>query len=65
MLYVNRYVYSFFFSPETILVTGATSDEPQQWSEFELDDVKLAPQIKKILNDTQWVDDATGKFKVS
>ncbi|KAK7086651.1 Transmembrane protein 98 [Halocaridina rubra] len=30
------------------------------WSELELDDVRLAPQIDKILNDTQWVDDATG-----
>ncbi|KAF2359099.1 hypothetical protein FHG87_010144 [Trinorchestia longiramus] len=29
-------------------------------SGLELEDVKLAPQIKKILNDAQWVDDATG-----
>lgn len=41
--------------PEVELISGGDI-----WSELELDDVRLAPQIDKILNDTQWVDDATG-----
>ncbi|XP_076048689.1 transmembrane protein 98-like [Oratosquilla oratoria] len=41
--------------PEVRLINGG-----DVWSEVELDDVKLAPQIDKILKDTQWVDDATG-----
>ncbi|KAK8747727.1 hypothetical protein OTU49_016560 [Cherax quadricarinatus] len=40
--------------PEVLMNSG------ELWSELELDDVRLAPQIDKILNDTQWVDDATG-----
>lgn len=40
--------------PEVLLSSG------EAWSELELDDVRLAPQIDKILNDTQWVDDANG-----
>ncbi|KAK3866461.1 hypothetical protein Pcinc_028005 [Petrolisthes cinctipes] len=40
--------------PEVLMNTG------EAWSELELDDVKVAPQIDKILNDTQWLDDATG-----
>ncbi|KAB7497370.1 Transmembrane protein 98 [Armadillidium nasatum] len=48
------------YNSESGLVASNTNYEAQQWSEFELDDVKLAPQIRKILNDTQWVDDASG-----
>ena len=28
---------------------------------LELENVRLAPKIDKILNDAQWVDDATGE----
>ncbi|KAG7165150.1 transmembrane protein 98-like [Homarus americanus] len=46
--------YSQDIRPEVLMNSG------ELWSELELDDVRLAPQIDKILNDTQWVDDATG-----
>ncbi|XP_045625377.1 transmembrane protein 98 [Procambarus clarkii] len=46
--------YSQDIRPEGLMNSG------ELWSELELDDVRLAPQIDKILNDTQWVDDATG-----
>uniref|UniRef100_A0A2R5L346 Transmembrane protein 98 n=1 Tax=Hirondellea gigas TaxID=1518452 RepID=A0A2R5L346_9CRUS len=45
---------SFYTSPELKLPKDAAAGG------LELEDVRLAPQIDKILNDAQWVDDATG-----
>ncbi|KAK8385547.1 hypothetical protein O3P69_016375 [Scylla paramamosain] len=50
----HRLFYNQDIRPEVLLSGG------EVWSELELDDVHLAPQIDKILNDAQWVDDATG-----
>lgn len=45
----------FFFKRPDIHLINAREDLP----DVELDDVCLHPDIEKILDDNQWVDDAT------
>jgi hypothetical protein len=61
----HRYCRKDFFSKHFIdsrqdvgLISG--QNESSQPNNMELDDVRLHPDIDKILADTQWVDDATG-----
>ncbi|XP_018010965.1 transmembrane protein 98 [Hyalella azteca] len=51
-----------FRKPQVMLIDDSVTPiaESERYSNLELEDVKLAPQIKRILNDVQWVDDATG-----
>ena len=63
----HRYCRRDFFSkhftenrPDVNLIGNQNGYDPNHINNMELDDVRLHPDIDKILADTQWVDDATG-----
>lgn len=63
----HRYCRRDFFSkhfidsrPDVGLIGGHNGYESGHLNNMELDDVRLHPDIDRILADTQWVDDATG-----
>ncbi|XP_054165661.1 transmembrane protein 98-like [Oppia nitens] len=66
MICHHRYCRKDFFSkhftdsrPDVGLISGHNGYD-NSLNNMELDDVRLHPNIDKILADTQWVDDATG-----
>ncbi|XP_076436547.1 transmembrane protein 98-like [Babylonia areolata] len=46
--------------PDVQLIGGSTDGLQQPVSDVELDDVQINPRLEEVLNNEQWVDDATG-----